>query len=168
MKWENDSFFFYSHLCLSGYVLFLSSHFRLIDSVDASNIYNLTSTSNNLTSTDFNRIGQAFRKRSTCSESQVQNCQGRESLSQLRSSFDTWTNQELPGVDHTVKWWLSLQPWMVSGKAVHKGSMEGKQFTREAFFEKRVGTIGQENKYVFATMLFYIFNVTRTSSIRKR
>lgn len=57
---------------------------------------------------------------------------------------------------------------MVSGKAVHKGSMEGKQFTREAFFEKRVGTIGQENKYVFATMLFYIFNVTRTSSIRKR
>lgn len=129
--------------------LILSSHFRLVDSADA-----LTS-SEILIFLQVKLLGRG--KFALCVKSKTVQ---EENLSQLRSSLDSWTIQELPGVDHTIKWWLSLQPWLVSGKAVHKRNMG-------QFFGKRVGTIGQKNKYMLATLLFYIFNVTKTSRIRK-
>lgn len=90
MKWENENFSLTLNFASLGKFYFYSP--ALDYTADAFNII-----------WDFDLTRQVFRKGPTCSESQVQKYEQRESLAQLRYTVDTWINQKLSGIDYTAK-----------------------------------------------------------------
>lgn len=151
MKWENENFFFDFQLCLPEYVLFCPLSLDWFTPEDACDI---------IWDFDLDLIGQVFRKRPTWSESQVKNIREEN----LFLSLD----QVLAPEPIKSSWSRSHCKIMSSIADLAGINRSSSQRKDEVNLQRKVVITGQRNKYVCATILFYIFSVTKTSSVSKR